>query len=221
MVGIVSTIQRRADRARSLSDALMRSVGDEFRHARIQAGLSQEATAAAAGISRSELGRLERARAPWLTLDVVCRVAVVLGLAPSLRLYPADSPMRDAASIRVLGALRAELHPTLRWATEVVLAGGRDRRAWDAVITGPGWRLVVECETRLFDVQALERRVALKRRDDGDPNVVLLVPRTRGNYAALAAAETRLRSAFPLDTRLVLGALRDGRDPGGSGIVLL
>jgi hypothetical protein len=79
----------------------------------------------------------------------------------------------------------------------------------------------VECETRLFDVQALERRIALKRRDDGSPDVLLLVPRTRTNREAMTVAGDRLRSAFPLETRAVLSALRAGVRPGGSGIVLL
>ena len=177
--------------------------------------------ATAAGISRAELGRIERADAPWLSVDTICRVSVVLGLAPSLRLYPEGPRLRDAASVRVLESLRLELHPSLGWATEVPLAIRGDRRAWDAVIAGRGWRIAVECETRLFDVQALERRIGLKRRDDGDPHVLLLLPATRTNRAALTAAAGRLRSLFVLDTRAMLWALRAGEQPASSGIVML
>jgi transcriptional regulator with XRE-family HTH domain len=213
--------QRRLDQAHRLCGLLLRGVAEEFRHARVQAGLSQAAVAEAAGLSRAELGRIERASATWVDVDAICRVAVVLGLAPSLRLYPEGRRLRDSASLRVLEALRVEVHPSVGWATEVPLALRGDRRAWDAVITGSGWRAAIECETRLFDVQALERRVGLKRRDDGEPNVLLVLPATRANSEALATAGARLRTSFPLDSRVVLAALRRGRDPGNSGIVLL
>lgn len=215
------TVQRRFDQATRLSAGLRRATGDEFRHARIQAGLSQARVAAGAAISRAELSRIERAAAPWVSVQTVCRVAVVLGLVPSLRLYPGGARLRDAASVRALDALHRELHPSLGWATEVPLAASGDRRAWDAMITGRLWRLPVECETRLFDIQALERRIALKRRDDGDPPVLLLVPRSRANRQALAAAGRHLRMAFPLDARTMLAALRQGNDPGRGGIVVI
>ena len=215
------TVLRRVDRARRLSATILRTVADELRHARIQAGLSQAQVAAAAGISRAELSRIERLAAPWITVETICRIAVVLGFAPSLRLYPDGPPLRDAGQLRVLESLHGEIHSSLDWGTEVTLASTGDQRAWDAVITGPDWRLPVECEMRMFDIQALERRIALKRRDDGDPHVLLLLPRTRANREALVAAGSRLRVLFPLDTRTVLAALRAGKHPGGSGIVLL
>jgi hypothetical protein len=74
---------------------------------------------------------------------------------------------------------------------------------------------------RLGDLQAFERRLALKRRDSGDPTVVILVADTRHNSLVLRAARESLRSDYPLDTRQVLASLGAARDPGRGGIVVL
>lgn len=79
----------------------------------------------------------------------------------------------------------------------------------------------VEAETRLADGQALERRIALKIRDGGPGHVLLLVADTRSNRHALAALRGGLRATFPLEGRSVLAAVRDGRDPGANGVVVL
>ena len=62
----------------------------------------------------------------------------------------------------------------------------------------------------------------LKRRDDPRiGHVILLVADTRNNRRALALIRESLRDELPLDTRAVLSALRKGRSPGASGIVIL
>jgi len=73
----------------------------------------------------------------------------------------------------------------------------------------------------LSDLQALDRRIALKRRDGGLVTVVLLVADTRGNRRHLAEHREVLRPSFPLDARAVLSAVRLGLPPSASGIVVL
>jgi transcriptional regulator with XRE-family HTH domain len=221
MLEWMSSAVRRLDRAQRVAAAMLRLIADEFRHARIQAGLSQAAVARAAGISRAELSRIERAAAPWVTLQTISAVAIVLGQMPSIRLFPDGSPLRDAGHVNLLERLHRELPRELSWRTEVPIASTGDRRAWDAVIGGPGWTLRVEGEMRIHDAQAMERRIALKRRDDGNPDVLLLVARSRANREALVVVGPRLRATFPLDSRTILSALRAGRSPGGSGIAVL
>ena len=198
---------------------MRRTIGTELRGARLQAGLSLAAVGSIASISTSELSRAERGLSPWLTVEAMCRVAAVVGLVPAIRLYPDGSPLRDAAHAALLGRLRQELFRGLRWRTEVPLPLPGDRRAWDAVVRGPDWWVAVEAETRLHDLQALQRRIALKRRDSGEPAVVLLVNDTRSNRATLDEVRESLRAEFPLDARDVLGALRAGIAPSGGGIV--
>jgi hypothetical protein len=88
------------------------------------------------------------------------------------------------------------------------------------VIDGSSVDAMVEAETRLDDLQALERRVRIKQRDMGVRRVILLVADTRHNRAVLAAHPSLVED-FPISTRACLAALRDGRDPGGDAIVLL
>lgn len=95
-----------------------------------------------------------------------------------------------------------------------------DLRSADVVIDGPLVDEMVEAETRLDDLQALERRVRLKQRDLAVRRVILLVADTRHNRAILAA-HPELVARFPISTRACLAALRDGRDPGGDAIVVL
>jgi hypothetical protein len=88
------------------------------------------------------------------------------------------------------------------------------------VTGGVDWRAGVEAETVIADTQALERRLSLKRRDGGLARVILLIADTPRNRRALAAAPAAF-SDFPLRGREILTALAAGRDPGGSGIVML
>ena len=124
---------------------------------RIGAGLSQSDVAHVAGVSKAELSRIERGVAPWLTIDALCRIAMPLGLDVSVRFVPASEPLRDRAQQPLLGRLRARLASSLRWQPEAGIPLPGDRRAWDAMIHGQGWRLAVEAESRLHDIQALER----------------------------------------------------------------
>ena len=77
---------------------------------------------------------------------------------------------------------------------------------------------MVEAETRLDDLQALERRVRLKQRDLGVRRVILLVADTRHNRAVLRHPESS--TSFRLHTGVPAG-LAQRRDPGGDAIVLL
>jgi hypothetical protein len=116
--------------------------------------------------------------------------------------------------------LHRELHPSLRWRTEVPLPIPGDPRSWDAITGGVGWRVGIEAETVIGDSQALERRLSLKRRDGGLDHVILLVADTPRNRSALAAAPAAF-SDLPIRTREILAALRRGTDPGASGIVVM
>lgn len=153
-------------------------------------------------------------------MEDIVAIGAAVGLDVRLRAFPAGDAIRDAGQQRLLGRLRPRLHPTLGWSTEVGLPIEGDRRAWDAVIRGEGWRVAVEAETVLDDLQALDRRLALKRRDGGEDHVILLVADTPRNRRALAAAPGAFAD-LPLRTREILRALGGGRAPVGSGIVIL
>jgi hypothetical protein len=148
----------------------------------------------------------------------------VVGLELSFKAYPAGDPIRDRAQRAVLERLHSKTHPSLLWREEVPLAIPQDLRAWDAVISGNSprpWRTRVEAETTLADVQALERRLRLKVRDDPDGHLILLISDIRANRQAVAALREGLRDLLQTPSREILAALEVGREPPGSGIVIL
>ena len=135
---------------------------------------------------------------------------------------PGPAPVRDAGQLRLLRRLCARLGPDWVWEYEVPLGLERDQRAWDARVTHlrTGVSFVIEAVTRVTDVQALARRIAIKRRDGGAPRIVLLLADTRANAEVLGLADI-LQTAFPIRTRGALKALRAGADPGGDCLVVL
>ena len=218
---MVATRERRIDRGRRRARQGLATIGEEFRESRLSAGLSQDQVADAVGISQAELSRIERGVAPWVTFETLALIAAVLGLDLPLRAFPVGDPIRDAAQLQLLAKLRAILPTGVTWRTEVPLRRERDLRAWDAVIGGSGWRVTIDAETRLRDVQALARREALKRRDDGAETMILLVADTRHNRRVIRLAKPDLATDFPITGVALLAALCEGKRPTGSGILFL
>jgi hypothetical protein len=98
------------------------------------------------------------------------------------------------------------------------LAG--DLRSADGHVSAPTFDAVLEAETRIDDVQAVERRLRTKQRDLGALRAILLVTDTRHNRAVIASVPG-LQAAFPVATRACMIALAKGIDPGGDCLVLL
>ena len=89
-----------------------------------------------------------------------------------------------------------------------------DLRRADIVITSSSFGILGEAETRLYDVQALERRIGGKQRDLGLERVILLLADTATNRRTVASLQ-ELARRFPISARSCLAALAEGRDPGG------
>ena len=215
----MGTRERPRDRGHRRAREQMDRIAADIRLARVGAGLSLRDVATAAGMDHSVLWRFERRRQDLSPRDLSA-VCTVVGLDLVIRAYPSGDPIRDAAHARLLERMRARLHPSLGSSTEMPVAGPGDIRAWDAVIRGSGWRVVVEAETAIRDVQALERKVALKVRDGGEPHLVLLVADTAGNRRAIAAAPAAFAN-LPLGNRQLLKEFRRGTDPRSGGILIL
>jgi transcriptional regulator with XRE-family HTH domain len=218
MILAVTARERPVDRGRREGADLRRVVAVELRQARVSHNLSLTAVAAAVGCSASQLSRLERGSSN-LSIERIATIAAVLGLRASLRLYPVGQPIRDRAQLQLLDRLRRRVNPSLEWRSEVAIPIPGDLRAWDAAISGPGWTVAVDAETRIVDVQALERRISLKRRDSGIDKVILLLSETRTNRAVVGAAGAGLQPGS-IPAREALVALRLGHEPRGSAVVL-
>jgi transcriptional regulator with XRE-family HTH domain len=209
-LGVADARQHEADAAR------------EIRLARRTLGLSQAECARRAGMSASQLARIERGGLDAPTLEQLCRAARAAGLSPWFKLYPDDGVVVDRGQLAVAARFEAMLKAPLRMAREVPLPIPGDLRAWDGRVTDGRDHASVEVVARIEDCQALARRIALKARDDPDPGPILLVlNRTRHNREVLRLHRESLRGQFPLDGGAIARPLRRGEVPRASGIILV
>ena len=197
--------------------------GKEIRASRRRLGLSLSATGRHAGISGSQLGRIERGTLQHPT----CRAAVprgrAVGLKPAFELYPDADPVRDRGQLASLERLEKVLAPPLRLRREVPIPIAGDLRAWDGR-TSDGERtgVVRGRGSARRHAGARARRIARKQRDDPRAGVVILVVnRTAHNRRVLAAHREALRDQFPLDGGRSSARSADGRVPPASGILML
>jgi transcriptional regulator with XRE-family HTH domain len=195
------------------------AIGQEFREARLNAGLTQVQVGHAVGISSSAISRIELGQSARVSYRTLALVGCAVGLDVPLRGFPSGEPIRDAAQVALLGRFRART-PGLRHVAEV-LVGRSGSRAWDEVVSGGNWTIPVDAETRLRDLQAVHRKVKLKMRDAGVDRVILLVADTRHNRHVLRLAADVLAPDFPLPGSHALAALAQGRRPAASAIVVL
>lgn len=89
------------------------------------------------------------------------------------------------------------------------------------LLEGSDWRVGVEAETRLGDIQALERRLSLKQRDGEVSIVILLVNDTNHNRRIVSDERARLRDRFPGSARQAFKNLATGLAPTADSILLL
>jgi transcriptional regulator with XRE-family HTH domain len=197
----------------------MHDIAAELREARLATGVSQDHVARVAGLSQSKISRIERAQRTSARVDELAQHCAALGLRLSLKAYPEGEAVRDAGQLRLLQRFREELDGRFGWRSEVPVVGGGDSRAWDVVLDGPG-TIGIDAETRLRDVQAVQRRSELKWRDGGLDRLVLLIAATRHNRVVVREHRAALASTFPADTAEVMAALRRGLLPARNGIVV-
>jgi transcriptional regulator with XRE-family HTH domain len=196
------------DRIRARATARARRILADFsieiKNGRLEAELSQEELGRRAGMSGDKVWQVEHQRLRSLSIHDACLLGAVIGLDLSCRTYPSGSPVRDAAQAKRLARLLGHIGKPLVFVTDAPLPnreGIRERRAWDAVISGAGKRTAVELESRLTDIQAVTRRHNDKRRDDPVDHFLLVVANTRHNrrtmseFAPLLAHLPRLRTA--------------------------
>jgi transcriptional regulator with XRE-family HTH domain len=226
----MSARRRQVDLGLARGRRLVVDLCRELDEARRSLGLSYEELGRAVGLSGDQVGRICRAESPGIGLVRLAALLAAVGLELSARAFPAGPPIRDAAHIALLARLRARLSPALGWHVEVpvvAIAGPlgpgvrRDMRAWDAVIDGKGWSVGVEAETRLGDLQALSRRIALKRRDGNVDVVVLLVNETTHNRRLLALEGVDIATEFTGTTRNTLRCLGEATRPRADALIVL
>jgi transcriptional regulator with XRE-family HTH domain len=211
--------ERRFTRADQRAALALGNLGRELRSARVSHGLSQQVVAAASGVQQAEVSRIETGRRPGATIRTLARLATAVGLELSVRLYPGGEPIRDKAHIALLARFRQAIGELWTWAAEVPLPIPGDKRAWDRVLRGAGVVIGVEAETRATDLQEVQRRVGLKKRDGQVDRVVLVLSNTEWNRRLIRLND--LERGFPIPGKVALKLLAEGRDPGGDAMILI
>jgi transcriptional regulator with XRE-family HTH domain len=212
--GVAAIGQRR-------SRLLRHRIGEELSNARRTAGRSVREVARAVGVSPGRVLRAESGDPSALTIDLAARLAAVVGLQLAASLHPNGDPVRDRAQLALLGRFRRRLHPSLTWRTEVPMPIPGDLRAADGAVDGPFGTILVDAETRVSDLQAVERKGQLKRRDLAADRLILLFADTPHNRSVVDLHPELLRERFQIGSRKCLAALGRGDDPGGDCLILL
>jgi transcriptional regulator with XRE-family HTH domain len=215
MIGMSASDRLRTRGARR-ARAILATLSEELRSARLEAGISQAEAGRRAGLSGDKVWKIEHQRLATLSFLDGCRLAAVLGLDLSARLYPNGVRVRDAGQAPRLLRLLANVGSPLRYRTDVALPAREDApelRAWDALITGSGERSGIELESRLTDFQATTRRHSLKRRDDPVDHFLLVVADTKHNRRVMREFAQLLPDVPQQRTDAVLKRLRSGRHP--------
>ena len=77
-------------------------LGREARTARRDRALSLRAVAEAVGVAAATIWRFENGRTPGVSVVLVARILVVVGLDLSARAFPGPDVVRDQAHVRLL-----------------------------------------------------------------------------------------------------------------------
>ncbi len=187
----------------------------------MQAGKSQRMVAETARVHTSWVSRFERGRAQGIAVDTAARILAVVGLDLSLRAYPSDEEVRDAAQAKLIARFLELVPDAVGRALEVPFPMPGDRRAWDLRLRVGSEAWGVEAETHVRDFQANLRKLKLKARDGEVDGVILLLADSRHHRAVMREHGALIRAEFPVDGRVALERLTAGRSPGGNAVVLL
>jgi len=225
--GAMPTRERYADRGTRTARSDAVRLGSDLRSARVAAGLSLRNVGEVAGISGSQISRIERGLASATSVAQLARIGAVVGLDVRIRAYPGGDPLRDAGQLQVTYRFRKRLPADVTIRLEVPLPIPGDLRAWDMILghlldeEGRFRAMPVEVESRISDAQAQIRRIQLKLRDSDMEIALVVVADTPSNRRAIAAASGIIAGMFPISPRKALAALAEGRYPGGSSLIFI
>ena len=216
----MSTRERARDRGLRRATQIRTDIASELRAARLAADVTQSHVARVAGLTQPSISRAETPSAGPVSIEALAVHSAVLGMQLSVKTYPVGSPVRDAAHLELLARFRLAVYDGFGWHPEALIGQRGDLRAWDVLLSGPV-RIGVDAETRLRDIQSLQRKTGAKARDSGVDRVVLVVSNSRHNRRVLNEHALALSGTFRLGHMATMDALRAGRDPGDNGIVRL
>ena len=221
-------------RIRDRQRVIARTLGDECRQARLDAGLSLRALSRVTGLDASHLRRIELADRD-ASLDAAVAIATALGRDLSLRLFPSSGPrIRDHVQARMIEALLEVLDPRwlarlevpvyhpVRGVIDVVL----QERETHALLAGEGHSQIRAAEQQLrWAAEKADALPSARGRPWADllepPPVsrLLLLRSTEATRAVVRSLPATFRAAYPGPTRDAYRALTTSERWPGSAIV--
>jgi transcriptional regulator with XRE-family HTH domain len=201
-------------------------VGAEIAELRAEAGISQSALAAAAGIDQGYLSRIERGQV-CASLEILIRIAACLGADLGVRLFPTSGPrLRDRFQAPMIECLIRALHP--RWARSPEVQVAKARGRIDLALGLRTGDLAIACEAH-SEFRAME--LILRRLHEktaalaelgtfGSLASSLLVVRSTARTRDVARLyEATFAAAFPARTADAVAALTGSAPWPGAAIV--
>lgn len=212
----IRELRRRQDRVR---DQLSRQIVES----RTEAGVTQGALAAAAGVSQSFVSKIESGQARP-SVDVLVSIASCLGAELGVRLFPTTGPrLVDRFQAPMVEALLRELHA--RWQANPEVPVPSAHGVIDVVLrerNGNGC-IACECHSELRRLEQVLRRASEKvaglraLRPDENVSPLLLLRSTVATREIARRFEVTLAAAYPGRSTDALTALRgDAPWPGAS-----
>jgi transcriptional regulator with XRE-family HTH domain len=204
--------------------AISRSIGEDIRGQREDAGISKRRLAQAAGVDQSYLGRIESGDAR-ASIETLTAISLALGADLSVRAFPnTGPPLRDAVQAQMTEALLRDIHRRWRRFVEVSVHTPL-RGVIDLVLHEPDAHVVVATEVQ-SQMRRLEQQIRWSKAkaeglrscelaphiwgaaDRTDLSCVLLLRSTRVNRDLAVQFEEVLRAAYPARVAEVVAALR-------------
>jgi len=145
----------------------------------------------------------------------------VVGLDMSTRAYPGGDAIRDEGQAAVIQRFLALVPDSVGRALEVPFPLPGDARAWDVRLRFGHTAWGVEAETHVGDLQAVLRRLSLKRRDGSVDGLLLLLLDSQHHRRLVREHRPLLAGNFPGDAQETLARIRAGLPPQADTIVLL
>ncbi|HYI21874.1 MAG TPA: transcriptional regulator [Candidatus Limnocylindrales bacterium] len=217
------TRETRLLRGRRRGRELVRRRIAELRQLRLSLGVGQTQMAGALSCSVSQLWRLEAGDVGAVTVTRLAEMASVLGHEISLGLHPIGDPIRDKGQQALAHRFDALLSEAWQSTSEVLLPLTGDRRAWDKLLrlVGNDYRVGVDLETRIRDIQELTRRTRLRERDGGVDAILIVLSDSSTNRRLVDELRVTLGRDYTTSPRSILAVLRGGRRLAGSGVVVI
>jgi transcriptional regulator with XRE-family HTH domain len=207
---------------------IRRTLGDDLRAFRLDAGLSQAVVAREAGISQGHLSGLESGDSE-ASLEVLLRIGAVLGLDPSVKLFPNTGPfLRDRHQVAMTQALLKALSGRWRVSPEVPVYRPA-RGVIDAVLEDRGHSASVATELH-SQLRRVEQQVRwhhakadalaeLPEQQGRRVSRLLVLRNTAAMREVARAASELLTSSYPATSAAAVAALTGEAPWPGDAVV--